>query len=320
MKSVFIVTHQRGFECDPIIDTLHSRGIPVFRFNCETGNETSLVTVQIGGIGDIVSMNFSCDDRIIADKDIGIGWFQQIPPFIGQPQDKDQTLQNENLNAAYLGAVTLLNIPWMNPPEGVLRASNKILQLAAAARVGLRVPETIVTNQPTEIRTLCAKGETIVKNLATPWLISGEEADAAYTALVESEWLTSDDELRYCPAIYQRFSRRAYDYRVVVVGNRAFAAKCKPQEHQQVDIRRGSSTGHGYVPCSLKETQITALKELMARFSLSYCSADFMEDGNGNLYFLDLNSCGAWWWVDDLYAGEIRNAICDHILSLLQAG
>lgn len=320
MKSVFIVTHQRGFECDPVIDALRARDVPVFRFNCETGNETSLVTFQVEEINGNVSTNFSCDGRTIADKDIGVGWFQQTPPFIGQPQDKDQTLQNENLNAAYLGAIALLDIPWMNSSEGVLAASNKILQLAAATRAGLHVPETIITNQPSEIRKLCAKGETIVKNLATPWLISGDEADAAYSLLVEPEWVANDEELRYCPAIYQRFSKRVYDYRVVVVGGQTFAARCKPQLHQLIDVRRGSSTDHGYTPCSFDEKQIAALKKLMAKFHLSYCSADFMEDAGGNLYFLDLNSCGAWWWIDDLYAGEIRNTICDHLISILQAG
>lgn len=110
------------------------------------------------------------------------------------------------------------------------------------------------------------------------------------------------------------------DYRVVVVGDQTFAARCKPQLHQQIDIRRGSSKDHGYIPCSFDEKQIEALKKLMAKFDLSYCSADFMEDADGNLYFLDLNSCGAWWWIDELYAGEIRNTICDHLLSILQAG
>jgi hypothetical protein len=43
-KIVFIVTHQRGFEADPVIDELRKRGIRVFRFNTDAGDNPSLAT------------------------------------------------------------------------------------------------------------------------------------------------------------------------------------------------------------------------------------------------------------------------------------
>jgi D-alanine-D-alanine ligase-like ATP-grasp enzyme len=51
----------------------------------------------------------------------------------------------------------------------------------------------------------------------------------------------------------------------------------------------------------------------MSKFDLDYCAADFMEDKKGNIYFLELNTCGAWWWLDTFYNG----AICKKIVNTL---
>lgn len=315
MQTLLIATHRRGFECDPIIDILRDRHVPVFRFNCENGDVASALSIQYDSSGVLAS--FSCDGRTLEASDIGLGWLQQLPPFIGQPQNHTETIQNENLVAAYFGLLGLLDIPWLNSPRAVMESGNKILQLSAASRTELRIPETLISNQPQRIRSFCTTSMTVIKNLATPWILNGASTKAAYTAMVDPEWLQNDDDLISCPAIYQRFRKRAFDYRVVIVGNRTFVARCKPQVHQEVDIRRGSITEHEYEPCRFDEMQLVGLKKLLAIFGLSYCSADFMEDEHGIFYFLDLNSCGAWWWIDTLYRGEIRAAICDYFIARL---
>jgi hypothetical protein len=60
MKIVFIVTHRRGFETDPVIDALRHEGVLVFRFNCDAGNESSQVSFTINNSG--VEILFKCDD------------------------------------------------------------------------------------------------------------------------------------------------------------------------------------------------------------------------------------------------------------------
>jgi glutathione synthase/RimK-type ligase-like ATP-grasp enzyme len=222
-------------------------------------------------------------------------------------------MQNENLACAYFGALKLHSFPWINGPGAVQESGNKVLQLSAARNAGLRIPETLISNRPEEIRSFCADGISVIKNLATPWLLDGRSATAAYTVIADPEWIQEDSSMISCPAIYQRFSKRACDYRVVMIGEAVFAARCVPQAHQEIDVRRGASTQHGYRPCEFDTRQLAGLKHLLGHFGLSYCSADFMEDTDGNLYFLDLNSCGAWWWVDDLYHGQVRTVICDHI-------
>lgn len=56
----------------------------------------------------------------------------------------------------------------------------------------------------------------------------------------------------------------------------------------------------------------------MKTLEIGYCAADFMEDMHGNLYFLELNTCGSWWWVDRFYEGGICQALADYLENLVQ--
>lgn len=313
-KSLLIVTHRNGFECDPVIDRLRERDIPFFRFNADDGEKISLINVRMDK-GDI-SFEMGCDGRSIRSSDIAAGWYQQPPPFVGQPTDETQCLQRENILAGHDGMLGLLAVPWLNPPDSVRTSGNKILQLAAAAKAGLQIPATVIANDPTGIKVFCGRVEAIVKNLATPWIDSKEGLLAAYTKTVEPDWLEDTEGLRFCPVIYQERSARVREFRVVMIGGECFAASCVPNAEQQVDIRHGLVEDQAYEPCEFPREQIRCLRALMDRFGTDYCSADFMEDAEGNVYFLDLNTCGAWWWVDKLFDGKICEAITRHLMKL----
>src|SRR3989344_3701837 len=109
MKSVLVMTHRRGFETDPVIDALRDRSVPVFRFNGDSGKEASLISSAIDSGG--MNVRFECDGREISGNDVGVGWCQQLQPYLGQAANKRQSLQNENLWAAQLATLESLNIP-----------------------------------------------------------------------------------------------------------------------------------------------------------------------------------------------------------------
>jgi len=307
-KSVFIVTHQRGFEADPVMDELRQRNINVFRFNTDASTKVSLTSFfSEGG-----KVEFLCDGRKIASSDISIGWCQQLPPYLGQASTERDCLQRENLLTLQLATFDLLPIRWFNKPSRVLHASNKILQLTVAQSVGLETPKTLVSNDPAAIRNFARGRVVVAKNLATPWMVrSSEETRAAYTRIVDPAWLLDDNALSFAPVIYQEYHERGRDIRVVVVGGKTFSASCVPGPHQREDVRREVGTGKSYEPCELEEKTLDKLNTLTRTLGLDYCAADFMEDNDENLFFLEANTCGAWWWIDRLYDGAICRALAD---------
>ena len=308
---IFVVTHQRGFESDPVIDMLRKRNVSVFRFNTDAGDARSFSSF----IYSKEEISFVCDGNHITSSDIAVGWCQQLPPYLGQAGDERSCLQRENLFALQFAAFDLLPVPWFNKPSHVIYASNKINQMFVANKVGLIMPETIVSNDPTVVRSFVNKQITVAKNLATPWVISSTKTQAAYTRIVDPSWLLGDEVISFAPVIYQEYRKRKRDIRVVVVGNRVFAASCIPEPHQREDIRRGVDTGESWQVCSFDTCVLQKLYALMRILGLDYCAADFMEDSEGNLFFLEVNTCGAWWWLDHLYNGAICCALADALES-----
>lgn len=67
------------------------------------------------------------------------------------------------------GVLTSLPARWVNHPSALADCEYKPRQLDLAATVGLRVPATVVTNDPEEARAFAAEiGEVVVKPLAEP--------------------------------------------------------------------------------------------------------------------------------------------------------
>jgi hypothetical protein len=93
---------------------------------------------------------------------------------------------------------------------------NKLVQLRAAARAGLRIPATLVSQDPARIRSFCSQHPgAIIKPVATP-----RGVELARTAVVGQELLDNDDILALTPAIYQECIPGERHLRVSVVGER----------------------------------------------------------------------------------------------------
>lgn len=316
MKSILIITHRHGFESDPIIDIFRKKSVPFFRFNQDDANAISLITHKIDSENQVT--NLECDNNCISSDEISVGWFQQQPPFTGQPSNESQILQRQNLQASIIFLSDNFNWKWFNKMDNVYKSGNKILQLNVAKNIGFEIMPTLISNNPSHIRNFYNTHKNIIaKSLSVSWIIDKEQTFAAFTQKVEDSWLTHDEELSYTPVIYQKYCKRKCDYRVVVVGENCYAVSCKPNAQQMIDIRHSDKTGDNFTPCTFDDSLTKKLKSFMNSLGIDYCSADFMEDEKGNIFFLEANLCGAWWWVDQHYNGEIAQAIANELINRL---
>ena len=108
MKTVLIVTHRKGFESDPVIDALRNLKVPVFRFNCDVGDDVSMISYVLNSDENDVFLR--CDNVEINERDIGFGWCQQLPSFFNQPSSAMQCLQNGNIWQANFASMDLLDL------------------------------------------------------------------------------------------------------------------------------------------------------------------------------------------------------------------
>lgn len=140
MKHVLIVSHQQGFESDPVIDALRERDVAVLRFNQDDAEFISSMSASIDVDFDI---HFQCDGKTLSGNDVAVGWFQQPPPYCGQPMNETECLQRVTIDTMIYAALQSLECPWFNRFDNVMRAGNKLLQLQAARAVRLPLMPTL---------------------------------------------------------------------------------------------------------------------------------------------------------------------------------
>jgi hypothetical protein len=129
----------------------------------------------------------------------------------------------------------------VNPLDREARAEDKALQLRTAARLGLAVPETLVTNAPEAARAFCRRHPQVVfKTLNPPRLGAGPAVSWFSTRLLGPEDLAALDGIRSCPGIFQPLVPKRFDLRVTLVGGRVFPVEIHSQDDPAtaVDFRR----------------------------------------------------------------------------------
>src|SRR5262249_11504901 len=121
------------------------------------------------------------------------------------------------------GTFATLDWRWIDRPEKVADASMKPMQLTVAARAGLTVPRTIITNVPASVRDFAAEvGDLVYKTMSTGVVAERDELRIVYATRVTAAEL-DDRDIAVCLHLFQEWVPKAHDVRLTAVGDRCFA-------------------------------------------------------------------------------------------------
>jgi glutathione synthase/RimK-type ligase-like ATP-grasp enzyme len=216
--------------------------------------------------------------------------------------------------AALLGSIAGYQTRWMSHPADVWRAELKPYQLQLARDMGLSVPKTLVTNDPSSIRKAFHEyGPMIVKPSRSGYAVVDGQERSIYTSRLLAEHLEYVDEARLSPAIYQELIPKRYDIRATVVGSDIFAAAIHSQTDPAaaVDWRHTDNPDLPHTPIQLPPKVKEGVLALMSKLGLSFGAVDLVETPDGEFIFLEVNPNGQWLWIDDQLQLGITNAIVD---------
>lgn len=201
---------------------------------------------------------------------------------------------------------------WMSPPADTQRAESKMLQLQVAGVAGLTCPETLIANNPDEIRAFFDRheGRVVVKPLRLGYFDYGHVQTATYTSVVSESDLASDEALRAAPVIYQRHLEKHLDIRVTIVEESIYAAAIHSQEVEsaRVDWRRTDEELE-HKKHVLPDEIAKACRHLMKVLNLRFGAIDFVLTPDGQYVFLEINPNGQWLWIEDRLGYPITNRI-----------
>jgi len=182
-------------------------------------------------------------------------------------------------------------------------ASGKTYQFSVARDVGLAMPETIISNSRERIlRFFDGLGSRCIYKPLHPWIWTRAAGgiNLVPTTLIEDRELLSSSDLTSAPAIYQRPIDKVAEVRVTILGHSVFAMeKTFPQRTEVLDIDwRGMQKDAVYREHQLPPEIVSKSIELLRRLGLVMGCFDFIIDGEGNYYFLEVNPQGQFLWSD----------------------
>lgn len=221
-------------------------------------------------------------------------WYRRIfspvlKPALASKDDADWALRE--WREATTGAFQANGARFLNNPWAQELAAMKPYQLRVAQRLGLRIPDTIMTNDAEAARAFVRKheGRVIHKVVKSP----------RARFMGTKKWEPSDEaELKWLhltPTLFQEQIVAPYELRITIVGRKIFAAEF-PVASGVTDARVLLDVP--YKPHRLPEEIETLLLKLMGQLGLQYSTIDMKLRDDGEYVFLELNPQGQFLYVE----------------------
>lgn len=306
---VLIVSTIADIATDYVVHALIKAGVSHHRLNTEELPFKSTLAFNIDN-SNTTSLIFDHDE---SPQPSAI-WYRKVrSPVCPELMDKGvyEFCLQEN-RAALLGSLTSINTSWMSHPASVWQAEFKPFQLQLAKQVGLKIPRTLITNEPAAISdAFNSLGSMIVKPCRSGYAVVNGEERSIYTSRLLKEHLEFLDEARWSPAIYQELIPKRFDIRATVVGTEIFAAAIDSQSDPSavVDWRHTDNPQLPHYAIELPNRLQDALLELMSKLGLTFGAIDLVQTPDGEFIFLEVNPNGQWLWIDDQLELGISDAI-----------
>jgi ATP-grasp ribosomal peptide maturase len=251
-------------------------------------------------------------------------WEEISAVFYRRPRDFDmpsvmsgpeQRFARAQARVGLGGVLASLPVKWINHPSALADCEYKPWQLSLARTVGLRVPATIVTNAPDEVRRFAAEqGDIIVKSLAEPIIAEAGSQKSIWTRRVAVAELADLTGVELTTHLFQEWIPKAYEIRLTVVGKHDFAVAIHAHSASaRIDWRTDyDALTYDVIECPTKVSELA--HTFLFKAGLTYGAFDFIVTADTEDYvFLECNAAGQWGWL----AGECGLPIAEAIAAEL---
>lgn len=317
---ILILAQEYELNVNRVCEILDHRRAPWARLNGEDFPALADAQVRLGERERSARIRTG-DGREVDLSRVRAVWARRNGQFTlpeGLSRGQREFVRNE-CASALLGIYSMFSdAAWMNDYFDEIRSVNKLWQLAVARDVGLRIPETLVTQDPQAAREFCGRhpDAVICKAIGQSGHVPrDEEQDGAVIYANRLRGIDDDafESIRLAPTLLQRYTEKDIELRVTIVGARVFATAIESQrsERSREDWRRYDTDRTPYYRFDLPDEIESRLLRLMRRLNLQYGAADLILTPDGEYVFLEVNPGGQWGWIEGMTGHPIDESIAD---------
>ncbi|MCF2532137.1 ATP-grasp ribosomal peptide maturase [Yinghuangia soli] len=314
-STVLVLTALEDITADLVVGALNDREVAVMRCDpADIGRGLSFAG-SIGAGTAAWSGRLRTASRSVELEDVASVYYRRPTSYSDRYADLPAQARDFATAEARHGLGGLLHsIPgarYVNHPAAVARADFKPAQLQLAARIGLQVPPTLVTNDVDAARSFADEhGPVVYKTFRglPPGTDGG--AGAIWTQRVASE--TFDEAISVTAHMFQAEIPKACDVRMTVVGRQVFAQRII-EPNGELDWRRGRWDDLRYEPVVVPQVIKAAALDFLGSMHLAFGCFDCALCGSAvspeSWWFIECNSNGQWGWLPDFK--DIAEAFAD---------
>lgn len=309
---LLIFSNKQDFAADYMILRLEEHRIPFLRINSEDIGE--------------MHFSFSVDDRGVTRRlrtptheidfrEVSAVWLRrQLQPSLDWIPTEYKAFASVEMRSFLDAFVMLHNCTWVNSAAATHLAERKLYVLERAKILGIPTPTTIATNDAEAFHSRDT-GNWIAKPLYQGIHLSHGQLHALYTQRISDFGAIGDDEISALPCIFQREIVRGRDLRLTFVGEQGFGAVVFADTKHDVDWRRPENRAQ-FEPYKIPDILSRWCQSLMSDLGLVYGAFDFIEDRDGQPWFLEVNPAGEFAWLEVQLGLPIRDALIEAFLQV----
>lgn len=318
-KEIVILTQEVDPHADDMVVFLKKKGVRPRRFHTRDFPGCATISASLGGRGKGgISVRYP-GGEISGDRVKSV-WNRRpekcaVPDSVPKDERKFASRESE---LTLQGVYRILGGLWVNEPDKNTTANSKLIQLRTARELGLRTPDTLITNDPKKFLDFYhAHGGKVIIKTQHPWRLADRGDLALYTTFVDKDKLKHMDRIRHCPCLFQECIPKEFELRVTVIGRRVFATAIYSQKVAAglVDWRKAPDGAVAQEPYALPRAVEKKILKFMDAFGLSYGAIDLVVTPRGEFVFLEINPNGQFGWQQDSKKMPLYETFADLLIA-----
>lgn len=323
-RDKILVLHSIGMRdvhAEEIVAELAHHGEPVYSFHTDAFLRACRLSIELDQPGQLSGL-LELPAGDLALDEVKSVWFRgpeiTLGDVPGQIGDHAEFVRRET-EAALFGLLGVLDQAfWVNHPNAVRAAEDKLAQLRLAQSFGLIIPRTLVTNDPQralDFYESCG-GDVIIKTFRRLAFSEAGLERLILTNRVRREHLDQIERVRHAPCLFQEYVPKEIELRVTMIGRRVFAAEIHSQLSliSRDDYRRYDFAHTPYYPHTLPPAVEVACLQILQHYGLAFGAIDMIRRPDGAYVFLEINANAQFLWVQDLIGMPMREALADMLI------
>lgn len=316
-STVLVLTHEQDTTADLVIAELAHRGAAVARVDTGDFPQRWTVTGRINSTGVWQGTLVGPDVRVDLEtvRAVYYRWPSRYR-MSARLSAADRRFAEAEAHHGVGGLLSCLPCRWVSHPGRIADASAKPGQLRLAAACGLRIPETLITSSPEQVRDFVATldAPVLYKPMSSGALRTPQAPRVVYATPLDpatlQQWLDAE-AVGVTANQFQRYiADKDADLRITAVGERLFPVAIRAA---RVDWRADYGS-LDYEVTEVPEDVAAGLRAYLKAAELAFAAFDLVRTTTGEHYFLEANANGEWGWLTDVAEVPIAAALAELLL------